>query len=408
MREVLRWSLLFACSMLLCFIVATAASAEPFKMTSSTQFLWGVDDLDRSQAILAQYLRLSYNPENSKIALAGYGRLTDAFDSGAIRENGLQGRLYYLYLDVVLPIENTSLRLGRQYVNFSAGSSLMDGATLSVHKLGPVGITLAGGRDVVFSLDSEQSRLGNYFVGVDVHLEGIKATQLGISYVRKYDDWYVAREEFGLNFRYSYRYLSPYAEVRYDRLSKVFDEATVGVDIFPMSNLMIKGEFYQSFPTFDSTSIYSVFAVDQYREYLVRAEYSFDNVPLTPFASYARQTYEGSETANNFIVGTKILPMKNLTVNASFDRRDGYGGKTWGFEVTADYKINKKFLLAAGVQYDAYMRPDQDGNSYARRYWAGGQWILNKNLSLVARIEDDVNESFNNRTLGRVSLNWNL
>jgi len=64
---------------------------------------------------------------------------------------------------------------------------------------------------------------------------------------------------------------------------------------------MLKGEFYQVLPTFDSTSIYSVFAVDKYQEYLVRAEYSLE-APDALFASYAHQTYEDSDDADNFIV----------------------------------------------------------------------------------------------------------
>ena len=408
MRKFVRLLFLIGYGLFFCLAVYTPAAAQPFQMTSSTQFLWGDDDTGSGQAILAQYLRFSYNPEASKLSAAGYGRIYDAFSSGSIRDNGVNGRLYYLYLDIA-PIENVDLRLGRQYVNFSSGSSLLDGGALNLHKLGPVGITVAGGRDIKFNLDSEQSRSGNYFMGIDVHLEGVKNTQLGVSYVRRSDDWSLAREEVGLNFRYIYKFLSPYTELRYDILSKVLEEGTIGIDLFPATNLAIKAEYYQSFPTFNSTDIYSVFAVDKYHEYLVRVDYSLDTVlPMTPFVSYARQTYEDDENANNFIIGTRFYPIKELTVNLSFDKRTGYGGKTWGFELTGDYRINNKFLISAGAQYDTYMRPDQDGNSYAQRYWLGGRWIINGNLSAVARIEEDINENFDHRLLGRVGLNWNL
>lgn len=409
MTVAFRWRFLTIVSFFLLLPLQTAVSAEPVKMNSSTQFIWGDDLLGESQAILAQYLRVSISPDDSKISFTGYGRLWDDFGNGKIRESDqVSGRLYYLYLDIA-PARDISLRLGRQYLNFSSGSSLMDGASVSLKKIGNIGITAAAGRDVKFSLDSERSRLGNYFIGADIHLVDVRNTQLGVSYVRKYNDWDLSREEFGVNFRYIYKYVSPYAQVRYDRLSKAVDEATVGVDLFPLSNLMIKGEFYHSFPTFDSTSIFSVFAVDKYREYLIRAEYSL-NAPVTLFASYARQAYQDGDNADNYILGARFFPLKDLTVSASVDYRHGFGGNLWGFEVTGDYRVNNKILVSAGVQYDSYHRPDfeEDNYDFAQRYWLGAQYLLNKNMSLSARFEDNVNENFNHRPLGRVALNWNL
>lgn len=106
-----------------------------------------------------------------------------------------------------------------------------------------------------------------------------------------------------MNFRYFHHYFSPYAEVRFDRLSETFDEAVVGVDFFPVSNVTVKGEFYHSYPSFDSTSIYSVFAVDMFHEYLLMVEYSFD-APAAVFVTYAKQSYEDSENADRVTVGT--------------------------------------------------------------------------------------------------------
>jgi hypothetical protein len=406
MKDIFRWFVFPAVVSLTFLLPYDTARAEPFKFSSSTQFLWGDDLLGDSQAIVAQYLRFNYNPEGKPLSVTGYGRIWKDLNGGSIRDNDLSGRLYSLSLEYA-PVEKVSLRLGRQFIAYTAEKALMDGVRIDAHNIGPIGISAAGGREVIFSLDSESSRSGNYLIGFDIHLENVKSTQLGISYVRKYDQWDLAREEFGANFRYIYKFLSPYAEVRYDRLSKTFDEVTAGIDIFPAGNMLIKAEFYQSFPTFDSTSIYSVFAVNKYREYLVRAEYTFE-APVTVFASYARQTYEDSENADNYILGVRVYPMKNLVLSASVDNRHGFGGKLWGFEVTGDYRLKKELVLSAGAQYDTYMRPDQFGNNYAQRYWIGGQWFFGKDFSLIARVEEDINENFNHRTLGRLALNWNL
>jgi hypothetical protein len=410
MRRIFRWSLFIPLVFSSYLVVPEALSAEPLKITASSQFLWGDDLLGNSEPIVAQYLRLQYNPEDSKFSVGGYGRIWYDFgEHTAYYENEkFEGRLYYLYLDYA-PFENSLVRLGRQYVNFSGGSSILDGASLTFDNIGPVGITAAAGRDVVYSLDSEYSRFGNYFIGVDLHVVNVRSVRAGASFVLKYDSWDRAREEVGVNFRYIYRYASPYAEGRYDILSNTVDEVTAGVDFFPLANMLIKAEFYQSYPTFDSTSIFSVFAVDRFDEYLLRAEYSLD-APVTIFASYSRQMYQGGDDADYYIIGTRFYPIKALSVNASVEYRNGFGGNLWGFDLTGDYKINNKIRMSAGAQYNAYKRPesfDDQNDNAAQRYWLGGQYNINKNWSFIARIEDDIGENFKHRPLGRIALNWN-
>jgi hypothetical protein len=303
------------------------------------------------------------------------------------------------------PFDNTSLKLGRQFVNFTAGSAVMDGIRLDVSGLGLFGITLADGADARFSLDGTDSKLRNHFSGLNLRLENVRATQLGISYVRRYDDWDIAREEFGLNFRRSWSYASPYGEVRYDRLSADFSEALAGLDVYPLNNLMLKAEFYHSYPTFDSTSIYSVFAVDSYREYLVQADYSL-SAPLGLTASYTRQLYGDAEHANVYTAGVNVYPLEHLTLKVSVDRRTGYAGHDWGFETDGDYKVGDRLSLSAGAQYDSYKRPDDFSGNYATRYWVGGRWRFLPAASLATRLEDNINENFNHRPLGRITLDW--
>ncbi len=417
MRLNVRSFFMCAVAIVVLFSSLGTVQAEPLQLKSSTQFLWGDDLLGDSQAIIAQYLRLNYNPDSKKYSVAGYGRFWKDLGGSAIRDDQWSGRLYYLYLDYA-PSDTVSLRLGRQFTNFTAGTAMMDGATLTINKVGPVGITVSGGRDVRFGLDSELTRNGNYFAGVGVFLENVRNLQLGVSYAVKTDASDVARQELGMNARYNFRGLvSPYAEVRYDWLSKTFDEASAGFDLFVIKNLMVKAEYYQAYPTFDATSIYSVFAVDRYREYLVRAEYYLE-APVTLFAAYAHQMYEDGLNADKYMLGARINPSKELTVSASFDYRTEHSdftvagetkGKLYGFEVTGDYRFRKDLAVSAGVQYDTYDRPVlTDTNNYARRFWLGGRWIATKNIAVSARIEENVNENFSHRTLGRVTLDWTL
>ncbi|MBI4844327.1 MAG: hypothetical protein HY809_08410 [Nitrospirae bacterium] len=387
--------------------ISVAAASESLTFDGSTQFLWGDDLLNKNQTILAQYLRFGYRPEGKDYHMAGYGRVWDDFSGGSVREDGLSGRIYYLYLDYT-PRENRTFRLGRQFVSFTAGASIIDGLSVDIRDLGPIGITLSGGADVAYSLESDHSKAGNYFTGIDIFLEKVESAQLGVSYVRKYDEGDRAREEFGLNARYYYKFFSPYAELRYDWLSKSFDEAAVGADFFPLEYLMIKAEYYHSYPAFDSTSVYSVFAVDRYQEYQLRAEYSFENTPLILSASYIKQIYEDEDTADLAVLGASFNPSDRLLISASVDYRNGYGGKLWGFEAYGDYTMRKELLLSAGVRCDAYRRPDYSGDDYAQSYWAGGKWIFNGKTSLDVRMETNINENFEHNYLGRAALNRQL
>jgi hypothetical protein len=389
-------------------LMPSPAPADEVEFDSSTQFLWGDDLLGESQGIFAQYVRFRLNPEDDKFSITGYGRLWDNLANGdEIRDDDLSTRLYYLFLDY-RPVKNVDLRFGRQFINFTSGTSIMDGLSATVNNIGPVGLTVAGGMDVKYSLDSEHSQIDSPVLAAEIFLESVKPLQIGLSYFRRYDEGDLAREEVGLSARGFYRFLNPYAEARYDVLSETIDEATIGVNIFPITDLTVKLEYYQAYPTFDATSIFSVFAVDRYSEYFAMAEYGL-KIPVTVFASYAHQNYDGDDDADSYSAGARVYPIDGLTVNGAVNVREGFGGDLVGFELFGDYSLKKKYTISAGAQYDTYKRlDDRDDNDYATRYWLGGRWQVTKAISLQARLEDNINESFDHRPLGRVVLTWNL
>lgn len=411
---------LFLPALLLFFLIAPAwgqNETDNLHISASTQFFFGDDLLGESQAILAQYVSFGYTPK-AEYSITGYGRIWKNFAGDGLRDDDLLSRIYYLYLDYS-PVKPVTLRLGRQYVNFTAGSSILDGASVYLKDLGPVGLTVSGGMDVVYSLDSEHSRLGNYFFGADLHLMKQKPVQAGISYVRKYDEWDNAREEFGANARAFFGKVSPYGEVRYDNISEVIDEATVGVDIKATSKLFLELEFYHAYPTFDSTSIFSVFAVDRYEEYLASAEYELSE-DLSVFASYAKQYYTDGDTedADRFRLGARKEISRELALNGFIDYRNGFGGDIWGFELTGNYRSGKKLVISAGAQYDIYKRPvdftpselipeKNEDTDYATRFWIGAKYTLAKNISIAARLEENINENFGHRPLGYVVVTIN-
>jgi len=166
MRCILRRSFIVFIVFLSFLLGSTAVHADPLKFSSSTQFLWGDDLLGDRSAVIAQYLRFTFAPEGKPYSVTGYGRFWKDLGSPAVRSSDFETRVYYLYLDYALA-PNISTRIGRQFTNFTAGTSVMDGVRLDVSKIGPVGVTLAGGRDVAFSLDGEYTRDGNNFFGIN-------------------------------------------------------------------------------------------------------------------------------------------------------------------------------------------------------------------------------------------------
>ncbi len=100
------------------------------------------------------------------------------------------------------------------------------------------------------------------------HISGVfKSTDAEISYFVKWDKDGVARDQLGASFKqYLLNSVKVYANARFDLASETFSEVLVGAKYYPSSALVFTGEWYQSYPTFDNTSIYAVFAVDRYQE----------------------------------------------------------------------------------------------------------------------------------------------
>lgn len=393
-------------SLLLLFLIPLPSSAVDLKFTTSTQYLWYGDILtDDEEDKIVQYLRVGVTDldKGKKISVFGNGRVSKRLSD----DEDVAGRLYYLYLGYkdLIP-EMLDLKLGRHFIYIPAGTGIIDGATLDLKKIGPVGFTLTGGRDVKFGEDSEVTGSGDYLMGASLYTDVIKKTHLEAAYIRRYDDNDVSREIIGLSF--STYILSPvsfYGETKYDVITEATNELLLGLKYSPLNRLVLKGEYYQSYPTFDSTSIYSVFAVDKYREILITAEYML-NDKYKISLGYAREDFNDDEDADLYEAGVMAKPIENLMLNVSYDIRDGYGGELDGLRFNGEYTFGKA-SVSAGMDYDDYRR-DSTGDEIARKYWAGAKYKFTKGFTLSARIEDNVNVNYENNYQGLVALNISL
>jgi hypothetical protein len=384
---------------------AAAWSAE-LHGRSSTQFTWFNDILtEKKQAEFGEYLSLSVTKidKENKLSFQGYGRLTQDVSNG----QGLNSRLYYLYADYSNLFDKVDIRLGRQFVNYAAGSALIDGGLIELKNVGPVAFSVMGGRNVIFTLDGEAARDRNFMWGVAASLQGFRRTDAELSYMMKLDKDGVARDQVGASFKqYLFNSLKLYSNARLDIPSVTFSEVLVGVKYFPLADLVVTGEWYQSYPTFDSTSIYSVFAVSRYQEGVLRVDYTINDM-IAANIGYSRQVYEGAD-ADVFEIGCRIRPIEHLNVTLSYDHRNGYGGRLNGGIADVAYDLNKKIELAGGIHFDVYERDRVTGQETARKYWLGGKYKIRDDLSASVRIEDNVNARYTDDWTGRVAVNYNF
>jgi hypothetical protein len=385
---------------------AVSAWSAELHGRSSTQLLWFNNYFnDKRQIEIGQYLSASVSKldQAGKLSIEGYGRLTQDISNG----EGLQGHLYYLYANYRDLNDKIDLRFGRQFVNYSAGSALIDGARIDVKNIGPIAFSLMGGRNVIYNLYDESTRGGDYAVGLAASLHNFKDTDLELSWYHKLVNDDVAQDIIGASFKqYLFNSVKIYGNARYDVASEAIGELLAGVSYFPLNTLILTAELYQSYPMFDATSIYSVFAVNQYKEGLLKADYRI-NKQFSVNAGYTYQDYDDG-SSDVYEIGVGIRPIDTLRLNLNYDFISGYDGKRHGANLDAEYEAAKDLKLAAGFQYNVDKFDALTGEVIGRCYWGGAKYQLNKKMSANVRLENNINSHYKQDWRGRIAFNYDF
>jgi hypothetical protein len=393
----------FLIALLIACVGVPAAQAVSLSGRSSTQALWFSDEFGTDHFDVAQYARFHVRQLDAKdsLSIAGYGRAWGDVQQGG----GVEGRLYYLYLDKKDLAKKTDVRLGRQFFFVSAGSAIVDGARVDSRLIGPLVITAAGGRHVLFDTTGEATGSGDVAAAVQVSLTGISGLSADLSYFTTYDESDLAREIVGLaaTKRFS-RYGELYTQLRYDLLSDVFSEIQVGARAAFVPKWTFNAEFFRSIPVFEATSIFSAFAVERFQEFLLRAQY--DVTPrISVSGEYRNEDFGEGDTANAGEFGVRYRPKDGLSLYGAGIWRQGTGGKLVGFDLSGDMVIRKTYILAAGIQRDSFKRELVNSYDSATRFWVGGEARIRKNISVQARIEDTISERYDKDIRARLALN---
>ncbi|HEY5997151.1 MAG TPA: hypothetical protein VIU29_09010 [Candidatus Deferrimicrobiaceae bacterium] len=386
-------------------LVVAASQSAAFTMNgrSSTQASFEPDDSGADSFRLAQYLRVDARDlrKGGAELVTGYARLSGDPQDG----EGVHARLYHLYLDKPDIGKVAGIRLGRHYSYTRAGSALLDGLSLDIHPAGPVAMSVAGGRNILFSPTGEETKRGDFAGSFQVGLANIPQGSLDLSGFVAYDESELAKELVALSgSKRLFGNSEIYGQARLDLISEVWSELQAGVRTHAIEDLSLSADYFRSIPNFNATSIYAVFAVDRYQEIALKAVYEI-TPNLTANLSGRNEIYGEDGGANEGELGFRYRRSDGFMLYGAGVWRNGEGGRLLGFDLSADASVAEKYLLTAGFQHDIYKRDLMTGEETASRIWLGGESRIRRDISVSCRLEDGWNANFSHDLRARLALN---
>ncbi|SDZ77107.1 hypothetical protein SAMN05660420_00225 [Desulfuromusa kysingii] len=368
---------------------------------SSTALEWYDTANEETATPAYQYLQLNVKDLlDSGYNFKFYGRLADDLSN----EDDIDSRLYYAYLEKKDFFNNLDFRLGRQFISTTAGASMMDGLALKYSLTDAYNIRLFAGGDV------------KYYDGYNIKdvVDGIEfngkfannSIDLGISYLQKWDQGLIAKELLGFNIDYDLNdNLWLYNELQFDIISERLSYALLGGK-YRFNKFTLRTEYLYSLPVFSTTSIYSVFAVEEYEELMAELTYKFSR-DIQFFGRITHEMYEEFSDADVIEIGVEKLRTSGFYgyLTGTF-RNDDDGQDLYGFKAYANYQFCTKFRGGLGANIDVLERDiayfntdDSDQNeTTSTRIWVDGKYDLSATMNLTAKyeyIESDLWDYYN-------------
>lgn len=369
---------------------------------SSTEIEW-YDNADEETAVpFYQYLLLNVNNiDDNGLTFRGYGRAADDLAD----EEDVDSRLYYAFLEKKGLWGAVDVRLGRQFISTSAGASIMDGLHLTYHDLGPFDVTLFGGGDVAYY---EGYNAEDLIDGIELSATLFDGLNLGVSYLQKWDESELANELIGLDLDYDWNQtLHLYSETQFDYLANSVSYFLGGVRYHKNANWSLRGEYLYSLPVFSSTSIYSVFAVDEYQEIFVEADFRLAH-GLRSFVNYTRELYQDDADADVIEAGIeKIRTGRYSGYLSGVWRSDPDGQDLAGFKIYGSAMVCRSFQCGVGVNLDVLERyiDDNEDDTTSSRAWVDGTVTISRTVNVQAKLERVESDLWDEYYRGRVRLN---
>jgi hypothetical protein len=387
---------------LLVMLPVVSVEAASLSGRASTVLEW-YDTANEETAIPTyQYLQLNVKDLlSSGYNFKVYGRMAEDFAD----EADIESRLYYAYLEKKEFLKNLDFRLGRQFISTTAGASMMDGLMLRYSLSDDYTIRVFAGGDV------------KYYDGYNLKdvIDGIEFTgnffnkkiEIGASYLQKWDQGLIAQELVGFDIDYDFNdNLWFYNELQFDVISERLSYALVGGKYRFSKPFTLRTEYLYSLPVFSSTSIYSVFAVEEYKELMAELTWKMSR-HIQFFSRMTHEFYTEFSDADVYELGVEKLRTDGFYGYLTGTYRDDEDGQgLYGFKAYANYQFTGKLRAGLGANIDVLERDiayfntdDSDQNeTTSTRIWVDGRYDLSKKMNLTAKyeyIESDLWEYYN-------------
>lgn len=398
---------------MLCLVVGISSQARAMEMSghASTVLEWFDDAQGDTAAPLYQYLNLNIRDITDKgWDFRTYGRL-----SGDINDKvDADSELYYAYFEKRDVLNNLDLRIGRQFVANTAGASIVDGLYLD-YQYAKYNLTLFGGGDAKFD-DSYHS--DDLVFGGEVASRFFNRLELAASYYQRWDQGDLGYELIGLDAEYNYKPVNLYGDFQYSLLTKETTYLLAGAHYATNTPWNFTAEYLYSLPVFTSTSIYSVFAVDEYQELMAEAAYMFDR-SMRGFFRLTREVYESVDDATVFEAGIEKYRVDKIGYYLlGTYRNDPDGQGLYGFKAHVSYLfpdvLSKKVEAGVGAHVDVIERQIQfladstigEDETTSTRLWVDSTVYLTPTINVQGKVEYLESAFWDNYYRGRVRLNF--
>jgi hypothetical protein len=374
-----------------------SAMGADFSLTSLTSATAWEEEEGTANSSASEYIQF-YNQGTLggfKLDLEGYGRFThleEEIEPGDEDPN----RLYVLAMTLSSQNDQNFITLGRQFITPLIGSEMIDGLSVQA-QAGKATFNGRWGYIADVSLDSEEDTL--FGLGFDFKIK--PGMFLSLDYGRTYDDDRILTELLGTEWVYNwYRFTKAYAAFNWDLMSETLHESLVGAHFFFSDRLSAIFEFKHLVQTFDSDSIYSVFAVDA----AFTRSFSFLFTPSrkTRYVwEYVTESYQEGGGGRRYTVSGNWNP-GSTKIYTSLLQHTGYGGDLVEVSASASTPLGRNLLAGIGGDISSTQNKGEDSIGSSLVYLSA-ELKLGQSSLIDLRLErcnDDLTEATNT---GRLS-----
>ena len=211
-----------------------------------------------------------------------------------------------------------------------------------------------------------------------------------------------------MDAEYQYRnQLNLYSELQYNYLIESVSYFLGGAKYHKSSDWSLRTEYLYSLPVFSSTSIYSVFAADQYEELMGEVRYRL--APgLLSFVRFQYEMYEEVANATVYEAGIEKIRTTNFAGYLSGVFRDDEDGQDLrGIKVHGSYLFRKVLRCGLGANVDVLERrlDENDDETTSTRYWLDLAYAFTRRVSLRVKAERVSSDLWDDYYRGRIRLN---